>query len=175
MGALLWVAEQLDLIQLIDQACGATAPAAGPTIGEMALAVAIQRASAPAAKCHLANFLESCVPRVSCLPGSAFSGQAFHCLAARASAQQLERARIALARAIVGRFDLSTDVLAFDATDFDTPIATTTRGQLARRGAAKSKGKDPRAVGLAVLVSETGHVPLPCRGYPGNGSDQSVP
>jgi hypothetical protein len=174
VGALLWVAEQLDLIQLIDQACGATAPAAGPTIGEMVLAVAIQRASAPAAKCHLANFLESCLPRVSCLPGSAFSGQAFHRLAAQASAQQLERAQIALARAIVGRFDLSTDVLAFDTTNFDTHIATTTPGQLARRGAAKSKRKDLRVVGLAVLVSETGHVPLLHRSYPGNGSDQSV-
>ncbi len=43
VGALVWVAEQLDLIKLIDQACGATAPANGPTIGEMVLAVAVQR------------------------------------------------------------------------------------------------------------------------------------
>lgn len=174
VGALLWVAEQLDLIRLIDQACGATAPAAGPTLGEMVLAVAVQRACAPTAKCHLASFLESCVPRVSCLPRSAFNGQAFHRLAAQATAEQLEKAQIAIARAIVGRFDLSTDVLAFDTTNFDTHIATTTSGELARRGAAKSKRKDLRVVGLAVLVSETGHVPLLHRSYPGNGSDQSV-
>jgi transposase len=173
-GALLWVAEQLDLIKLIDQACGGTVPPAGPTIGEMVLAVAIQRACAPAAKCHLAAFLDSCVPRVSCLPAAAFTGQAFHRLAAQVTTEQLERAQIAIARATVGRFQLSTDVLAFDTTNFDTHIATTTGGELARRGKAKSKRSDLRVVGLAVLASETEHVPLLHRTYPGNGSDQSV-
>ncbi len=174
VGALAWVAEQLDLINLIDQACGGTVPANGPTVGEMVLAVAVQRACAPAAKCHLAAFLESCVPRVSCLPGSAFTGQAFHRLAAQVTDEQLEKAQIEIARAVVRRFELSTDVLAFDTTNFDTHIATTTLGELARRGHAKSKRKDLRVVGLAALVSETGHVPLLHRTYPGNGSDQAV-
>ncbi|MBM3748507.1 MAG: IS1634 family transposase [Acidobacteria bacterium] len=174
VGALTWVAEQLDVIKLIDQACGVAAPAVGPTVGEMVLAVAAQRACAPAAKCHLGTFLESCVPRVSCLPASAFTGQAFHRLARRVTAEQLESAQIAIARAIVRRFELSTDLLAFDTTNFDTHIATTTPGELARRGKAKSKRGDLRVVGLAVLVSETGHVPLLHRTYPGNGSDQSV-
>jgi len=174
VGALAWVSEQLELIKLIDQACGVTAPANGPAIGEMVLAVALQRACAPAAKCHLAAFLESCVPRVSCLPGSAFTGQAFHRLAAQVTDEQLEKAQIEIARAIIRRFELSADVLAFDTTNFDTHIATTTPGELARRGHAKSKRKDLRVVGLAALVSETGHVPLLHRTYPGNGSDQAV-
>lgn len=174
VGALLWAAEQLDLIKLIDQACGATAPASGPTIGEMAIAVAVQRACAPAAKRHLKKFLDSCVPRVSCLPNAAFTGQAYHRLAAQVTEEQLETAQIEIARAVVRCFELSTDVLAFDTTNFDTHIATTTPGELARRGKAKSKRKDLRVVGLAVLVSETGHVPLLHRAYPGNGSDQAV-
>jgi hypothetical protein len=174
VGALLWVAEQLDMIKLIDQACGGTLPASGPTIGETALAVAVQRACEPAAKRHLAVFLESCLPRVSCLPSSAFTGQAFHRLAAQITEEQLEKAQIEIARAVVRHFELSTDVLAFDTTNFDTHIATTTPGELARRGKAKSKRRDLRVVGLAVLVSETGHVPLLHRAYPGNGSDQAV-
>src|SRR6266852_6068638 len=97
VGALVWVAEQLDLIKLIDQACGLKGPADGPTIGEMVLAVAVQRACAPAAKCHLAAFLESCVPRVSCLPASSFTGQAFHRLAAQVTEEQLEKAQIEIA------------------------------------------------------------------------------
>jgi len=174
VGALVWVAEQLDLIKLIDQACGFTGPTDGPTVGEMVLAVAVQRACAPAAKCHLAAFLETCLPRVSCLPDSAFTGQAFHRLAAQVTDEQLERAQIEIARATTRRFELSTDVLAFDTTNFDTHIATTTPGELARRGHAKSKRSDLRVVGLAALVSETGHVPLLHRAYPGNGSDQTV-
>ena len=175
IGALVWVAEQLDLVKLIDQACGLAGPADGPTVGEMVLAVAVQRACAPAAKCHLAAFLESCLPRVSCLPAAAFTGQTFHRLAARVSQEQLEQAQIEIARAAARRFALSTDVLAFDTTNFDTHIATTTPGgELARRGNAKSKRSDLRVVGLAALVSETGHVPLLHRTYPGNGSDQTV-
>jgi hypothetical protein len=174
VGALVWVAEQLDLIKLIDQACAPSASSEGPTVGEMVLAVAVQRACAPSAKRHLATFLESCLPRVSCLPASAFTGQVFHRLAVQVSDEQLERAQIEIARAVVSRFELSTDVLAFDTTNFDTHIATTTAGELARRGHAKSKRSDLRVVGLAALVSETGHVPLLHRTYPGNGSDQAV-
>ena len=174
VGALVWVAGQLDLIKLIDEACDLRVPADGPTVGEMVLAVAVQRACAPAAKGHLAAFLESCLPRVSCLPAAAFSGQAFHRLAAQATYEQLEKAQIEIARAAVRRFELSADVLAFDTTNFDTYIATTTPGELARRGHAKSKRKDLRVVGLAALVSEAGHVPLLHRTYPGNGSDQTV-
>ena len=174
VGALIWVAEQLDLIKLIDQACALSAPTDGPTIGEMVLAVAVQRACSPSAKRHLATFLESCLPRVSCLPTSAFSGQEFHRWAAQVSDEQLETAQIEIARTAVQRFQLSTDVLAFDTTNFDTHIATTTAGELGRRGHAKSKRSDLRVVGLAALVSETGHVPLLHRIYPGNGSDQSV-
>jgi len=174
VGALVWVAEQLDLIGLIDRACGQQGPEDGPTIGEMVVAVAVQRACAPGAKRHLAAFLESCLPRVSCLSAEAFTGQAFHRLAAGVTDEQLEKAQIGIARAAVERFGLSTDVLAFDTTNFDTHIATATAGDLARRGHAKSKRSDLRVVGLAILVSETGHVPLLHRTYPGNGSDQTV-
>jgi hypothetical protein len=174
VGALVWVAEQLDLGRLIDRACALNAPTEGPTLGEMVLAVAVQRACAPSAKRHLAAFLESCLPRVSCMPASAFTGQAFHRWAAQVGDEQLQKAQIEIARAVVRRFELSTDVLAFDTTNFDTHIATTTAGELARRGHAKSKRSDLRVVGLAALVSETGHVPLLHRTYPGNGSDQAV-
>lgn len=173
-GALAWVAEQLDLVRLIDHACESSRPAEGPTVGEMVLAVAVQRACAPAAKCHLQAFLGSCLPRVSCLPAAAFSGQAFHRLARQVTVEQLEKVQIEIARVAVQRFELATEVLAFDTTNFDTHIATTTPGELARRGHAKSKRSDLRVVGLATLVSETGHVPLLHRTYPGNGSDQAV-
>src|SRR5207244_2787907 len=116
----------------------------------------------------------SSVARITCLPGAAFSGQAFHRLASTVTDVELEQAQIALARSAVERFHLAADVLAFDTTNFDTHIATQTPGELARRGHAKSKRADLRVVGLAVLVSETGHVPLLHRTYPGNGSDQTV-
>ena len=174
VGALVWVAEQLDLIGHIDRACGKVGAKDGPSVGELAVAVAIQRACAPGPKRDLGEFLDGCGARLSCLPGTAFSGQAFHRVAQQVTEDDLERAQVAISKAAVARFDLATDVLAFDTTNFDTHIATLTAGELARRGHAKSKRSDLRVVGLGLLVSETGHVPLLYRTYSGNGSDQGV-
>ena len=174
VGALVWVAEQLDLVAHIDRACGGVGAKDGPSVGELAVAVAIQRACSPGPKRDLAQFLDASLPRVSCLPGSAFTGQAFHRVAQQLSELQLEQAQVAISKAAVARFELSADVLAFDTTNFDTHIDSLTPGELAQRGHAKSKRADLRVVGLGVLVSETGHVPLLYRTYNGNGSDQAV-
>ena len=174
VGALVWVAEQLDLVAHIDRACGGVGAKDGPSVGELAVAVAIQRACSPGPKRDLAQFLDASLPRVSCLPGSAFTGQAFHRVAQQLSELQLEQAQVAISKAAVARFELSADVLAFDTTNFDTHIDSLTPGELAQRGHAKSKRRDLRVVGLGVLVSETGQVPLLHRAYNGNASDQSV-
>jgi transposase len=174
VGALVWVAEQLGLVEIIDQACGWVPLPTQPTLGEMVLAVAVQRACSPGPKKDLAAFLADSVPRVSCLPETRFSGVAFHRMAQKVTDVDLERAQVALARRIVERFALKTDVLAFDTTNFDTHLATTTDSDLARRGHAKSKRSDLRVVGLGLLVSETEHVPLLYRTFPGNRSDQAV-
>jgi hypothetical protein len=174
VGALMWVAEQLDLVGHIDRACGGLGAQGGPSVGELAVAVALQRACAPGPKRDLGAFLDASLPRVSCLPGAAFSGQAFHRVGQQVTAGQLEQAQVAIAQAAVAQFGLSTDVLAFDTTNFDTHIATGTPGELARRGHAKSRRRDLRVVGLGLLVSESGHVPLLYRPYAGNGSDQGL-
>jgi transposase len=140
----------------------------------MVVAVAIQRACAAGPKKALSDFLDTSLARISCLAGKAFTGQAFYRLGSQVTDEQLERVQIAVGRAIVSRFELSTEVLAYDTTNFDTHIDSQTSGELARRGHAKSKRSDLRVVGLGLLVSEKGHVPLLYRSYPGNGSDQGV-
>jgi hypothetical protein len=129
VGALVWVAEQLDLVGLINRACGDYGSKNRPSLGEMVVAVAIRRACTPGPKRDLAEFVDGALPRMSCLPGSAFTGQAFHRIAQQVTDQELEAAQRAIAQAAIGRFDLSADVLAFDTTNFDTHIATTTPGR----------------------------------------------
>jgi len=174
VGALLWVAEQLDIVGRINRVCSDVHPAGDVTLGEMVLAVAVQRACEAGPKCDLSEFLHSSLPLVSCLKPELFTGQAFHRLASRVDVTKLDEAQIELARACVERFDLKTNVLAFDTTNFDTHIATTTSGNLAHRGYAKSKRSNLRVVGLGVLASEKGHVPLIHRTYPGNDADQRL-
>ena len=113
VGALVWVAEQLDLVGHIDRACGGAGARNGPSVGEVAVAVAVQRACMPGPKCRLAAFLDGSLPRVSCLPGATFTGQAYHRLAQQVTDSQLEQAQVEIAKAAVGRFQLTTNVLAF--------------------------------------------------------------
>lgn len=124
-------------------------------MGELAVAVAIRRACAPGPKREPGEFLDASPSRLSCLPGGAFTGQAFHRVAQQVTDARLEQAQVAIAKAAVARFGLSADVLAFDTTNFDTHIATQTPGELARRGHAKSKRTDLRVVGRRLLISET--------------------
>ena len=173
-AALVWVAEKLDLVRIIDNACGTTPEPKKPSIGEMVLAVAVQRVCKPGGKSSLGKFLDSSIPRVACLPGKNFTGQLFYNQAQKVTPKQLEQAQVALAKNAVEKFNLATNVLAFDSTNFDTYIATQSKSELAKRGHAKTKRKDLRVVGLAVLASETGQVPLLHVAYPGNESDQTV-
>ena len=83
VGALVWVAEQLDLVGLIDRACGVGGERGGPTLGEMVVAVAVQRACDAGPKRDLAQFWDEAIPRASCLPSGAFTGNTFHRLAAQ--------------------------------------------------------------------------------------------
>ena len=136
VGALVWVAEQLDVVGVINRACGWSGSPKSVSLGEMVLAVAVQRACAPAGKCHLGAFLGGSISRVSCLPAEAFTGQIFHRLAMTANDGQLESAQLELARAAVSHFKLGADVLAFDTTNFDTHIATVTPGRV---GAARAR------------------------------------
>ena len=174
VGALGWVAEQLDLGGHLDRAGGTLGAKHGPSVGELVLAVAIQRAGAPGAQRQLAEFLDARGARVACLPGAAFSGQAVPRVAQPGTDRQLEQAQVAIAKAAGARFELSTDGLAFDPTNFDTHLATVTPGALARRGHAQSKRRALRVVGLGLLASETGQVPLVYRTYAGHGSDPGV-
>ena len=59
VGALAWVAEQIDLVGLIDHACGVGGERGGPTLGEIVVAVAIQRACDAGPKRDLAQLLTS--------------------------------------------------------------------------------------------------------------------
>ena len=128
VGALAWVAEKLDLVGIINRACGGSSKT-GASIGEMVLAVAIQRATAPGPKRDLPEFLDGSLARISCLPASAFSGQVFHRLAAGVTAGQIDTAQVEIARAAVKGFKLSTDVLV-PSDNYISPSTTTRSRQI---------------------------------------------
>jgi transposase len=84
----------------------------------------------------------------------------------------LPRIEEKLALAACARFGLDTSSVALDMTNFATFIDTgNARAPIAQRGKAKQKRSDLRLVGLGLVVTRDGGVPLLSRAYPGNRPD----
>ena len=77
-----------------------------------------------------------------------------------------------LASRMIGRFGLDTSSVALDMTNFATFIDTgNDAAPIAQRGKAKQKRSDLRLVGLALVVTRHGGIPLLSHAYPGNKPD----
>jgi transposase len=172
VAALIAVAEELGVLDAFETAVPTRGE--GPSLGEMIMAVALQRVCAPGAKRDLPEFLDGCLPRHAVKPSVDFTGQVFHRVTRGVTPESYEEVQFAIARRACELYRLKTDVLAYDSTNFDTFIDTTTASELARRGHAKSKRSDLRVVGLALMTSSTGSVPLFHRTYAGSDNDKTV-
>lgn len=72
-------------------------------------------------------------------------------------------------------FDLETDTMFYDTTNFYTFIASTnTKSTLAKRGKNKQKRNDLKQIGMALVVSKKDQIPLFHHTYPGNLNDVSL-
>jgi transposase len=81
----------------------------------------------------------------------------------------------ALLQRVIQQYDIKTDTLFFDTTNFFTYIATTnTHCTIAQRGKNKQHRGDLRQVGLALVVSREDFIPLFHLTYQGNFNDATV-
>ena len=88
------------------------------------------------------------------------------------SPDQLAAIEHRLALAMVGTFGVDISALALDMTNFATYIDTTNdKAPIAARGKAKQKRADLRLVGLGLVVTRDGGIPLVSHAYPGNRPD----
>ena len=77
-----------------------------------------------------------------------------------------------LAARMIEMFDLDVSSVALDMTNFATYIDTTNaKAPIAQRGKAKQKRTDLRLVGLGMVVTRAGGIPLVWHAYPGNRPD----
>ena len=73
---------------------------------------------------------------------------------------------------MIDMFGLDTSSVALDMTNFATYIDTTNdKAPIAQRGKAKQKRTDLRLVGLGLVVTRDGGIPLVWHAYPGNRPD----
>ncbi len=76
---------------------------------------------------------------------------------------------------ILDKFEIKTDSLFYDTTNFYTFISTTNnKNTIAQRGKNKQKRNDLRQVGLVLVVSQQDQIPLFHHSYTGNINDSAV-
>jgi len=171
--AAVWsVLERLEVAGIVD----AVAPRrshAGASVGTyIALAVA-NRVVAPCSKLQFADWWATTAgPRWVKLPQAALDHRRFWEALDRLGEQQLRVVEAELGRRIVSEYGLDLGGLVVDMTNFATFIdSTNQRASIAQRGKAKQKRNDLRLVGLGLVVTRDGGVPVVSHAYAGDRPD----
>jgi len=170
-AALYDLSHRLDLVTLIDR--HVPKRGSGPSVGTYLLAATLNRCLAPRSKARVAEWLDQTVlRRLLDIKSRQLTSQRFWDNMERVSEDAIAAIEAELARRVVEAFDVDLSRVLFDATNYFTFIDTfNERSTLAQRGHSKEGRASLRLVGLALLVSADGHVPLLHHTYPGNQSD----
>ncbi|HYS27887.1 MAG TPA: IS1634 family transposase [Candidatus Limnocylindria bacterium] len=167
------VLEDLGVAAIIDEVTGARRSDAGASAGTYLVLAALNRVVAPCSKLAFADWwAKTAAPRFTRIPGTVLDHRRFWDAMRAVSLQDLEEISRRTALAIVGTFGLDCSSVALDMTNFATFIATgNEKAPVAQRGKAKQKRTDLRLVGLGLVVTRGGGIPLTWHAYPGDRPD----
>src|SRR5450756_3060235 len=171
--AAVWsVLERLDVAEVIDAVVPRRRDAAASVGTYIALATA-NRVVAPCSKLAFADWWATTAgPRWTKLPVAATDHRRFWDAMDALDVAKLAAAERAISTAMVTEFGLDLSGLALDMTNFATFIdSANDRAPIAGRGHAKQKRGDLRLVGLALVVTRDGAIPVTSHVYPGNRPD----
>jgi transposase len=171
--AAVWsVLERLDVAGIVDAVVSRRSDA-GASVGTyMALATA-NRIVDPCSKAAFADWWATTAgPRWVKLPDAALDHRRFWDAMDTLAQADLAAIETELGRRMVSEFGLDLTGLVLDMTNFATFIDSgNDRAPIAQRGKAKQKRTDLRLVGLALIVTRDGGVPIVAHPYPGDRPD----
>jgi transposase len=165
--------EDLGVAAVIDQAAGARRSDAGASAGTYLALAALNRLADPCSKRGFADWwARTAAPRFTKIPASVLDHRRFWDAMHAVPLEALEQISRQIAVRITGEFGLDCSSVALDMTNFATFIDTGNgKAPIAQRGKAKQKRSDLRLVGLGLVVTRDGGIPLAWRAYPGDRPD----
>ena len=163
----------LDVAGVIDEVVGARRSDAGASVGTYLALAALGRLVAPRSKKAYADWWAGTAgDRFTRISPQVLDHRKFWDAMHSVDADALQDISTRLAGRMIEMFDLDTSSVALDMTNFATYIDTTnTKAPIAQRGKAKQKRTDLRLVGLGMVVTRAGGIPLVWHAYPGNRPD----
>jgi transposase len=165
--------DELGVIAVIDQAAGPR-PAGQPlSTGTYLALAALNRLVAPCSKAQFADWWKTtAADRFTKIGAPALDHRRFWDAMHAVTLEQLHEASRQIAARIVQVSGADVSSVALDMTNFATFIATANgKAPIAQRGKAKQKRSDLRLVGLGLVVTRDGGIPLTWHAYPGDKPD----
>jgi transposase len=174
--AAVWgVLERLKVAETVDEVVGPRRADAAASVGTYIALATLNRVTDPCSKLAFSDWwAKTAGDRLVKLPAAALDHRRFW--AAMDDLGQTELADIErrIVATMVEAFDVDLSGLVLDMTNFATYIGSgNDRAPIAQRGHAKQKRADLRIIGLGLVVSTDGGVPLVSHAYPGNLPDVS--
>ena len=164
---------RLDAIAVIDSVVGGGQVSGGVSVGTYLGMAALNRVCEPKSKRAFADWwTKTALGRITRIPTAALDHRRFWDAMDAVTVEQLEQIEAALTKRMIEVFGLDTHALILDMTNFATFIDSgNDRAPIAQRGKAKQKRYDLRIVGLGLVATRDGGIPLLSRAYPGNKVD----
>lgn len=165
--------EDLGVAEIIDEVAGARRADAGASVGTYLVLAALNRLADPCSRRGFADWwATTAASRFTKIPASVLDHRRFWDAMHAVTAEQLEEISRRIALRMVAAFGLDCSSVALDMTNFATFIDTgNPKAPIAQRGKAKQKRSDLRLVGLGLVVTRDGGIPLTWHAYPGGRPD----
>src|SRR6266705_3570278 len=167
------VIEKLGVVEIVDEVAGPRRADAGASVGTYLALATLNRVVDPCSKSAFADWWAGTAgDRLLDVPPAALDSRRHWDATRQLDAPALAEIERRIALRAVTAFELDISSLALDMTNFASFIdSTNTRASLAQRGKAKQKRFDLRLVGLGLVVTRDGGIPLLSHAYPGNKTD----
>jgi transposase len=164
---------RLGVVETIDEVVGARRADAGATVGTYLALAALNRLVDPCSKRAFEKWWKTtAADRFIKVPTAVLDHRRFWDAMHTVTLDELAAIEHRLALRMIEVFDLDISALALDMTNFATYLDSTNgKAPIVQRGKAKQKRSDLRLVGLGLVVTRDGGVPLVSHAYPGNRPD----
>jgi transposase len=165
--------QKLGVAAIIDEVAGPRPAGLPLSAGTYLALAALNRVVAPCSKLGFAEWWKTtAADRFTKIPAPALDHRRFWDAMHAVSLEDMQEISRRIAVRIVAESGLDCSSVALDMTNFATFIATANgKAPIAQRGKARQKRADLRLVGLGLVVTRDGGIPLTWHAYPGDRPD----
>ena len=173
VAAVFEMLRRLKVAEIVDEVAGARRSDAGASVGTYIALATLNRVVDPCSKLAFSDWwAKTAGDRWLRISSGALDHRRFWEAMDAISEAQLHEIERRIVTAMVETFSIDLSGLVLDMTNFATWIdSANDRAPIAQRGHSKQKRADLRIVGLGLVVSTDGGIPLVSHAYPGNKPD----